>query len=81
MQDAVLGDDPVGERLRLTYEATHTRLWRSVLAFAGSREVADEAVAEARPYALDPDAARRLWAISEELVDESFPDPSPESDD
>jgi len=28
-------------------EATHQRLWRSVLAFAGDRDVADEAVAEA----------------------------------
>lgn len=35
------------ERLRDAYVRTHPRLWRSVLAWAGSRDVADEACAEA----------------------------------
>ena len=26
-----------------------------------------------RSYALDPDAAKRLWSVSEELVGQSFP--------
>lgn len=36
--------------------------------------LADCAAAEARPYATDADAARRLWAVSEELVGETFAD-------
>jgi RNA polymerase sigma factor (sigma-70 family) len=35
------------ERVRDVYEATHERLWRSVIAFAGDPDIADEAVAEA----------------------------------
>ena len=36
---------------------------------------ADCGVATAAPYATDPDAARRLWALSEQLTAESFPPP------
>lgn len=39
--------DGVVERVRSIYESDHARLWRSVYAFSGSRDVADEAVAEA----------------------------------
>ena len=35
------------ERVRTLYESDHARLWRSLYAFAGSRDVADEAAAEA----------------------------------
>lgn len=35
------------EHVRDVYGATHERLWRSVVAFAGDRDIADEAVAEA----------------------------------
>jgi RNA polymerase sigma-70 factor (ECF subfamily) len=35
------------DRLRPVYEAVHGRLWRAVLAWSGSADVADEAVAEA----------------------------------
>lgn len=35
------------ERVRTAYEAVHAPLWRAVLAYSGSRDVADEAVAEA----------------------------------
>lgn len=35
------------ERVRAAYEATAPRLWRAVVAFAGSTAVADDAVAEA----------------------------------
>lgn len=41
----------------------------------GGSYLADCAVAEAADYAVDPDAARRLWALSEELVGETFPVP------
>jgi RNA polymerase sigma-70 factor (ECF subfamily) len=43
---AVLSDAPT-ERVRRLYESDHTRLWRSLFAFSGSRDVADEATAEA----------------------------------
>jgi RNA polymerase sigma-70 factor (ECF subfamily) len=35
------------DRLREAYDRTHDRLWRSLRAWSGSREVADEAAAEA----------------------------------
>ena len=35
------------ERVRAAYEAVHAPLWRAVLAYSGSAEVADDAVAEA----------------------------------
>ena len=35
------------ERVRVAYEAVHAPLWRAVLAYSGSADVADEAVAEA----------------------------------
>jgi hypothetical protein len=41
----------------------------------GGTYLADCAVATAAPYATDPDAARRLWALSEPLVGEEFPAP------
>jgi RNA polymerase sigma-70 factor (ECF subfamily) len=59
VQDAAVGDDRVRDSLRLTYESIHARLWRAVLAFSGSREVADEAVAEAFAQALARGAAVR----------------------
>jgi RNA polymerase sigma factor (sigma-70 family) len=51
-KDAAVAEDDVIERVREAYEATHARLWQSVLAFAGSADVADEAVAEAFAQAL-----------------------------
>ena len=33
----------------------------------------EDAVGGVRTYALDPEAARRLWAVSEELVGQAFP--------
>ena len=41
----------------------------------GGTYLADCAVATAAPYAMDLDAAARLWALSEELVGETFPAP------
>ena len=35
------------DAVRASYEATHARLWRAVLGWSGSADVADEAVAEA----------------------------------
>lgn len=40
------------ERVRAVYASDHARLWRSVYAFSGSRDVADEATAEAFAQAL-----------------------------
>lgn len=51
-QDAAVADDRDVGRVRDAYEATHARLWRAVLAFSGSREVTDDAVAEAFAQAL-----------------------------
>ncbi|HEX7135750.1 MAG TPA: sigma factor-like helix-turn-helix DNA-binding protein [Iamia sp.] len=54
------------DRLRPVYEAIHPRLWRAILGWSGSAEVADEAVAEAfaqaarRGEALD-DPAAWVW--------------------
>lgn len=56
-----------------------TSVWAAVateLDERGGTYLADCALAEARPYAVDPEAARRLWVLSEELVGESFPEPT-----
>jgi NAD(P)-dependent dehydrogenase (short-subunit alcohol dehydrogenase family) len=42
----------------------------------GGAYLADCAVATPMPYAVDPDAARRLWSLSEQLVGEQFPEPT-----
>ena len=47
------------DRLRDAYLRTHPRLWRSVLAWSGSRDVADEACAEAFAQAAQRGAAVR----------------------
>jgi len=44
--------DGVLDRVRIVYDADHDRLWRSIFAFSGSRDVADEAVAEAFAQAI-----------------------------
>jgi NAD(P)-dependent dehydrogenase (short-subunit alcohol dehydrogenase family) len=41
----------------------------------GGAYLADCAVAQPMAYAVDPDAARRLWSVSEDLADEHFPEP------
>lgn len=52
MQDAAVDHSPPAEaheqqRVQAAYEAVATKLWRAVVAYSGSTEVADEAVAEA----------------------------------
>jgi RNA polymerase sigma-70 factor (ECF subfamily) len=47
MHDATVELDARAERVRSAYEAVHVPLWRALFAFAGSREIADEAEAEA----------------------------------
>ena len=47
MQDATVTAEPQAERVRVAYVAVHEPLWRAVLAYSGSADVADEAVAEA----------------------------------
>lgn len=46
---------PRPDRLRAAYDRTHARLWRALRAWSGSRDIADEAAAEAFAQ-----AARRL---------------------
>jgi RNA polymerase sigma-70 factor (ECF subfamily) len=61
VQDAPVVTEP-GERLGRLHDAyvrTHPRLWRSVLAWSGSRDVADEACAEAFAQAARRGAAVR----------------------
>jgi NAD(P)-dependent dehydrogenase (short-subunit alcohol dehydrogenase family) len=56
-----------------------TSVWAATapeLEAQGGTYLADCAVATAAPYAMDLDAAARLWALSEELVGESFPAPA-----
>jgi RNA polymerase sigma-70 factor (ECF subfamily) len=48
------------DRLRPVYEEVHPRLWRAILAWSGSADVADEAVAEAFAQ-----AARRGAALTD----------------
>ena len=52
MESVVMQADTVSERVRAVYETDHARLWRSIYAFGGSRDVADEATAEAFAQAL-----------------------------
>jgi RNA polymerase sigma-70 factor (ECF subfamily) len=49
------GARPALDRLRDAYDRTHPRLWRALRAWSGSRDVADEAAAEAFAQ-----AARRI---------------------
>jgi RNA polymerase sigma-70 factor, ECF subfamily len=61
VQDASVATEP-GERLDRLHDAyvrTHPRLWRSVLAWSGSRDVADDACAEAFAQAARRGAAVR----------------------
>jgi RNA polymerase sigma-70 factor, ECF subfamily len=53
------GPEHSTQRVRDAYERMHVRLWRAVFAWSGSRDVADEAVAEAFAQALrrGPDIA------------------------
>ena len=53
-----------------------TSVWAAVtpeLEDTGGRYLEDVEVSTAARYAMDPDAAARLWAMTEELVGESFP--------
>src|SRR5919107_4820207 len=46
------GDDDAGRRLERVYREHGARLWRAVFLASGSREIADDAVAEAFAQAL-----------------------------
>jgi len=46
------GPEHTTQRVRDAYERIHARLWRAVSAWSGSRDVTDEAVAEAFAQAL-----------------------------
>jgi RNA polymerase sigma-70 factor (ECF subfamily) len=47
VQDATVEVEARVERVRAAYEAVHAPLWRALLAYSGSADVADEPVAEA----------------------------------
>jgi DNA-directed RNA polymerase specialized sigma24 family protein len=47
VQDATVEVEARVERVRAAYEAVHAPLWRAVVAYSASADVADEAVAEA----------------------------------
>jgi len=51
-----------------------TSVWAATVAADadGGAYLAECAVAPAEPYAIDPDAARRLWTLSEDLVGEEL---------
>jgi hypothetical protein len=54
-----------------------TSLWAATapeLADQGGIYLEDCHVSVAEPYATDPDAARRLWTLSETLVGQPFPE-------
>jgi RNA polymerase sigma-70 factor (ECF subfamily) len=51
-QDAVVEREPTAARVAEAYASTHAKLWRAVLAFSGSRDITDDAVAEAFAQAL-----------------------------
>ncbi len=76
-----------GERVRDVWERDHARLWRSVLAWSGSAEVASDAVAEAFAQVLrrgddvhDPAAWvwRAAFRIAGGLLAEKRPLPLPD---
>lgn len=52
MKDVRVKDAETGQGLELVYRKHGARLWRAVFAFAGDRQVADDAVAEAFAQAL-----------------------------
>lgn len=66
-------DDEAGRRIELVYRQHGARIWRAVLLSSGSREVADDAVAEAFAQALrrgralrDPEAW--VWRVAFRLA-------------
>jgi DNA-directed RNA polymerase specialized sigma24 family protein len=52
MPGVVSGRDESIQRLRGCYERIHARLWRAVFVWSGSRDVTDDAVAEALAQAV-----------------------------
>ena len=65
MQDADVGSEeaPSSNAVERVYRSQGARLWRSVLAFAGDAEVANDAVAEAFAQLLRRGANVRLSLI------------------
>ncbi len=62
--------------LKSVPQGAATSVWAAVspdLQDTGGEYLEDVSVGTAASYATDPDAAARLWAMSEELVGESFP--------
>jgi NAD(P)-dependent dehydrogenase (short-subunit alcohol dehydrogenase family) len=76
------GDQPPVMNLKTVPQGAATSLWAAVAPgdLAGGRYCEDCGVAATttsgmsgvRPYAVDPDNARRVWALSERLVGEAF---------
>jgi len=72
-QDPRERDDDAGQRLERVYREHGDRLWRAVLLASGSREVADDAIAEAFAQALRRgrelrDPAAWIWRVAFRLA-------------
>ncbi len=83
MAMAEAGDVPPAMNLKSVPQGAATSLWAGVAAPAdlvGGRYCEDCGIAETttsgmsgvRPYALDPDRARAVWVLSEQLVGQAF---------
>lgn len=73
---AASGTGPGLPEFKSVQQGAATSVWAAVspeTADLGGAYCADAEIAEAADYATDPEYARRLWALSEELVGESFP--------
>jgi hypothetical protein len=75
---AKAAESPSGALPRFKTEAqgAATSVWAATapeLDAHGGAYLADCAVAEAAPWAVDPEDAARLWTLSEQLVGQEFP--------
>ena len=73
---AATGTGPGLPEFKSVQQGAATSVWAAVspeMADVGGAYCADAEIAEAADYATDAEYARRLWAVSEQLVGESFP--------
>jgi cytochrome c5 len=85
VENAKGGDDGSAMRVKNVPQGAATSVWAAAVApgdLVGGRYCEDCHVADVtakggggvRPYAIDPDRAKKLWAKTEELIGERFPD-------
>ena len=66
-----------GLQMKTVEQGAATSVWAAVapeLADVGGVYLEDVAISEPEPYALNPDSAKRLWSLSEQLVGATFPE-------